>query len=233
MSLSFSSLARRVSGRIAAWRANDAETRRLWQERELRGRSSETDFEGELALLDRNSICIDLGANVGDVTERLAAVAGHVHAFEPDPWAFDQLERRARSWDNVTLHRKAMGAAAGTATFFRDPKFDEAPGMRSQGTSAFHSILWRGKGEPFEVEVVGIEAFLSSLDRDVALIKMDIEGGEVAILEALLGSPSAKRIGAIFAETHECQIRELRRPIADLRRRATQITAPRLYLDWH
>ena len=36
--------------------------------------------------------CVDLGANVGKYTRRMAAWAGHVVAFEPDPWALDALE---------------------------------------------------------------------------------------------------------------------------------------------
>mgnify|MGYP002079066831 CR=1 FL=1 len=210
------------------------ETRALWARRQLRARSSGGDFERELARLDGTSICLDLGANVGDVTERLAAVAGHVHAFEPDPWAFAQLRERAKGWRNVTLHNAAIGPQDGTMTMLRDPGFDHAPQIRSQGTSAFASLLWEN-GEPqrFEVEVVGLHRFLQSLDAPVALMKVDIEGAEVDLVNSLIDSPERERVGVMFIETHECQIPALRRPTRAMRARLARLEAPKCYLEWH
>ena len=218
---------------VPGWIGARAENMALWAGRRIRLKQAEGQFEAELARLDHGAICIDLGANLGEVTERLAQIAGHVHAFEPDPWTFAQLQKRVGHLANVTLHPAAAGPRDGTMIFHRDPQFAQDPTMRSQGTSAFRSDLWKAGGEQIEVEMIDFRRFLRELDRDVALVKIDIEGGEAALLEALLDTPEASRIGAIFAETHECHIRELREPVARLRRRAKSLSRPRLYLDWH
>ena len=42
-------------------------------------------FEELLLGLDESSVCIDFGANVGEITKLMAATGATTHAFEPDP----------------------------------------------------------------------------------------------------------------------------------------------------
>lgn len=230
LTLAVSEVLRHVPGAVG----ERFETRGLWARRKVRARSSADDFAAELARLGPDSLCLDLGANVGVVTEQLAAVAGHVHAFEPDPWAFAQLSARVGGRANVTLHNKAIGPADGALTLYRDPHFADDPAIASQGTTAHSSLLWQ-PGDPgsFEVEMVDIRRFIRGCGRTVDLIKMDIEGAEVAVLEALLDAPELDQVGIMFVETHECQIRELRARTRALRARIGAYRRPRFYLDWH
>jgi hypothetical protein len=62
----------------------DFETRWYWVRRKLAEAEVRTRFERCLNALDERSICIDLGANIGEIAEMLADRAGHIHAFEPD-----------------------------------------------------------------------------------------------------------------------------------------------------
>jgi FkbM family methyltransferase len=184
--------------------------------------------------LDGSSICIDLGANVGVISEQLADSGAHVHAFEPDPWAFEQLRNRLAGRTNVTTHNAAIGVRDGTITLMRDPSFGSNPAATSQGTSAFHSNMWQvGQPEQFEVECVDIRRFLRSLGRDVDLVKIDIEGAEVELLEALLDAPEKSLIHTMFVETHEAQMPELRPRLRAIRQRAKAITRPVIHLNWH
>lgn len=211
------------------------ETRKLWALRQIRARSSNEDFAKELERLGPDSLVMDLGANVGVVTTQLAKYAGTVHAFEPEPWAHSQLVKAAGNLDNVIIHQAAAGARDGVIEFMRDPDFDNKPEIHSQGTSIYNSLLWDKdqNAETFEAEIIDLRQFIRSLGRRVDLIKIDIEGSEVDLLEALVGTPEWNMIDAIFVETHECQIKELRERTAVLRKRLANVAEPRVYLDWH
>ncbi len=45
-------------------------------------------FAQVLADTHAGDLCIDLGANIGEITCRLAATGSDVISFEPDPGAF-------------------------------------------------------------------------------------------------------------------------------------------------
>src|SRR3546814_18975654 len=67
------------------------------------------------------------------------------------------------------------------------------------------------------VEAVDFAAFLEAMDRPVALLKMDIEGAEVAVLERLLARGLHDRIERAFVEVHDRKIPELVEPTNRLR----------------
>lgn len=209
------------------------ETRWHWARRAMNSGPSKEAFERSLAALDANALCLDLGANIGSISEQLAASGAHVHAFEPDAWAFGQLTERLGQKENVTLHNAAVGGQDGTLTLMRDPGFEKNQAGTSQGTSAFASLLWEeGEAETFEVELIDIRRFLRELERPVDLMKVDIEGAEVDLLEVLLDAPELAQVREMFIETHEPQMPQLRPRLKTLRRRIRTLEHPVIHLDW-
>ncbi|MCU0909572.1 MAG: FkbM family methyltransferase [Rhodobacteraceae bacterium] len=197
-----------------------------------RSRSAAQEFETRVACLDATSVVLDLGANVGVFTERLARQGATVHAFEPDPWTFGRLQARVAGMENVRLHNRAVGAQNGRLTFHRDPGFEGDP----EGVSVGGTLLNRSDfsdGTQFEVDVIRLVEFLDGLDRDIDLIKMDIEGAELDVLTDLLASPVLKRVKAIFVETHLNLFPEQICPIAHLRRAYAAAGRPYVNFDWH
>ncbi|HKK97182.1 MAG TPA: FkbM family methyltransferase, partial [Marivita sp.] len=83
-----------------------------------------------------------------------------------------------------------------------------------------------------DVTVIDFPAFLERLEGDVAVIKMDIEGAEVPLLEALFDHPVKSRIGHLFVETHESRIPDLRDRTDALRARAAGMVQPVVNMDW-
>ena len=53
--------------------------------------------------------CMDLGANVGKYTRKMASVAKRVIAFEPDPWACAELRANVADLDNVIIEECGGG----------------------------------------------------------------------------------------------------------------------------
>ena len=196
-------------------------------------RSAKREFSSVLSRLTSDDVAVDLGANAGEFTGPMADTGAHVHAFEPDPHAYEILRKSHGHRPNVTLIKAAAGLADGTARLYRSSVFEKQPDRRSKSSSLFaekHNVDDRNA---VTVEVLDFLAFIDRLNRPIALIKMDIEGGEVPLMEALLSSPQAARIGHVFVETHERGLPHLARRTATLKAATASLTSPRVNWDWH
>lgn len=199
-----------------------------------RSRHDEVQAAFEAALeAARGKICIDLGANVGVFSQRMAQVAAKVYAFEPDPWTAAQLRETLKDCDNIEVIEAAAGIAPGRMPLYRSEKFDSDPRKGSLSSTLLAAKSNVSDTPVAEVEVRDFPAFLRELDRDIALLKIDIEGGEVALLEALLDDPVAQRIDFIFVETHETKLPpDLVARSRALRKRVSRMARPRVDMDW-
>ncbi len=172
--------------------------------RNYRNRAASDAFAAALSKLGPHDTCIDCGANVGGITRRLAATGALVHAFEPNPDAFQILHREMQSHPNVVLHSAAVGKSNGQVKLFRGNH--PVSGSRVWGGAT--TIAGKTNihtDDNVMVEQIDFAAFLRALDKPVALIKIDIEGGELELLNHLLETGLHTRAGNIFVETHEKQ----------------------------
>ena len=190
-------------------------------------------FDACLANLGPGKLAIDLGANVGLFTERLAKTGADVIAFEPDPHAAQLLFQRLSPFSNVRMIAAAAGAEAGSFQLYRHRNFDAAPDRRTTSSSLIASKRNIDSAKSLTVEVIDFTAFVRDLNRDVALLKIDIEGAEVALLEQLLADPCSARIDAIFVETHERILPDLAARTAALKAVALGRAKPVINWDWH
>jgi FkbM family methyltransferase len=193
----------------------------------------QAEFRAAVAALGPGDLAIDLGANLGDVSAVLAATGAEVIAFEPDPYAFGRLAERLGKLANVRLMNAAAGDRAGVMPLYRHRGFDRAPDRRSLASSLLADHADVGKAPAAQVEVHDFAAFVAGLGRDVALVKIDIEGAEVALMEALLAHPAAARIGRIFVETHERALPGLAARTRALKARTRGLVRPTVNWDWH
>ncbi|MEM9881267.1 MAG: FkbM family methyltransferase, partial [Pseudomonadota bacterium] len=203
----------------------------IYMNKEALADEAVSQFNMRLAELDEASVCLDLGANVGHFTEKLANTGAQVHAFEPDPWAFEQLKTRMAGRSNVTLHNAAIGARAGTIEMRRPERYEDDPKAGSVGVTMLVNKNV-ANGSSFEVELACFTDFVMSLDQDIALIKMDIEGAEVDLLEALVNSPARERIKNMFVETHYNIYPEQAVRIASLKKQYGALGAPYVNFNW-
>lgn len=186
-----------------------------------------------LSHLTPKDIAIDLGANVGEFTVRMAATGAQVFAFEPDPHAFVLLREKLKNYSNVTLIEAGAHTKDGKAKLYRSAKFNLDPDSRTQSSSLFGEKRNVSQIGTVEVATVDFPAFIADLNHDIALIKMDIEGGEVPLMEALLAAPVGDRIQDIFVETHERGLPHLAARTAALKSATAVRTAPNVNWDWH
>lgn len=129
------------------------------------------------AALRQGSNAIDVGANVGGVLAEIARLApeGRHLAYEPLPELHADLERR---FPQVEVRCAALSDEAGTSTFSRVVGNPEYSGLRLRGDRP---------PEAREVEEITVrterldDAIPDDLEPD--LIKVDVEGAEVKVLE--------------------------------------------------
>ena len=191
-------------------------------------------FSDVLADTGPGDLCIDLGANIGEITCRMAATGADVISFEPDPGAYEALQAATADLPNVTLIHKAAGHEQDILLLRRSARWSpDDPSGHTQGSSIVHRDNAGDAKNSVEVEVVDLIAFLEGLDRDVRILKMDIEGAEWEIMQRLIDHPVLSRIDCIFVETHERQDPAKYIPIFDaLQTRAEQISRPYINLFW-
>lgn len=208
------------------------------QERNQRAAHARGLLQGITSMLKPGDIVFDCGANVGDVTAPLAATGAYVHAFEPDPYAFDQLRKRMGGVENVTLYNAAVGVEAGSIQLMRAVNFDDNPkggSVKSTVVSGGRKIDERDEAT-IEVELISlpdkIEAVVAE-HGEIAFLKMDIEGAELDLLEHMQAKRLFDHVRLTVAETHEHKFRDLRPRFKALRQAvSTDYPITRVNLDW-
>ena len=206
--------------------------------RNLRKSHADGLLSGIVSMLKPGDVVCDCGANVGDVTAQLATSGAHVHAFDPDPYCIETLQKRFADTPNVTIHAAALGTSEGIIQLMRAVNFDENP----KGASVKSTVLDGGrmidedKGHAIDVRLMDFPAFLNTLlaeHGEIAFVKMDIEGAELDLLEAMEEQQLFEKIRLTVAETHENKFKELRPRFRALRERMSEAyPITRVNLDW-
>ncbi|MDJ0640734.1 MAG: FkbM family methyltransferase, partial [Paracoccaceae bacterium] len=204
----------------------------LWLDRLRKNRMQATmsEFDRILAGMTPDSIALDLGAHQGEYTAKLAATGAQVHAFEPEPMLFAALQERFADTPNVILHQAAIAAEAGRMTLHVE--LCEGAALPGMSNTLVEGHCYARGGPSIEVECVDFFAFLDSLGSVPAVVKMDIEGAEVPILERVIEEDLLNRIGMLFVETHERQVLPLRQRTIALHRHIFRAQPANVNLLW-
>jgi len=156
------------------------------------------------AGLRRGDVVIDVGANIGFYTLRLARElqrlgGGCVHAFEPIPANAERLAYNVAAnglGDVVRIHSLALGSREGRSAFHRENEYDASTGNAAMIGAAVAPAF----GADTEAEVTTLDAFAERSGLGAcALIKLDVEGAELEVLRG--GAATIARLRpAILAE---------------------------------
>ena len=166
------------------------------------------DQRGEIRELRRvlrgGDVAVDVGANKGSYTywmRRAVGSSGRVVAVEPQPELASYLREACGSlgWSNVDVLEAAASDRAGRATL-RIPGSGASPGAsleRGAGTG--------GQAREVECETVRLDDVLDRSSGRVALVKVDVEGHELAVFRGAEGILERHRPTLLF----ECESRHL------------------------
>ncbi len=141
--------------------------------------------------LNPDSNCIDVGANVGHILTEMIRVAprGHHMAFEPIPILFKQL--KSRHGNKVELFNCALSDCNGVSEFHYYKDSPALSGFRERAKLGQHDIV------PLEVKTMRLDDVCPS-DRRIDLIKIDVEGAELAVLKGAIKTLSRNRPMVLF-----------------------------------
>jgi FkbM family methyltransferase len=182
--------------------------------------------------LSTDDIVIDAGANVGDIVSRCARTGATVHAFEPNPACFDIISRRFAFVPNVKLHKLGLMDRDCELRLGTPSPHDQYDAIDMTLSSSFVAPPV-GEMEYEVVRCIDIAAFIEALDRPVALLKMDIEGAEIPVLNHLLDTGAMERVSIAVVETHERLGEVLAEGTTKLRQRIEEHgLCDRIRLDW-
>jgi FkbM family methyltransferase len=202
--------------------------------------SFEPHFAELFSLLVRpGDRCVDVGANIGLHTVRLAKLAGPggaVTAIEPDPGLARRIERNLVLNDlaNVRVVNAAASDEAGPVTLHRPD-----PGDPNRARASLHGYSYL-TGDAISVPAVTVDQVCGR--ERVALIKIDVEGHEGAVVRGaaavigrdapsvvfeyapdLLDDPAQSPFGSLAGQGYVMlAVRPVRRPVTG---------RPRLALD--
>lgn len=142
---------------------------------------------------DRPTI-IDCGSNIGMsiVFFNDLYPQAQIVGFEPNPITFAALRENIErnGWHNVVLHQVALGDQRGNIDFFVNEK---EPGALNVGLYAARDA---------KAISVPADRLSSFIDREVDLLKIDIEGAEDMVFEDLARHDKLRYIRNIICEYH-------------------------------
>jgi FkbM family methyltransferase len=137
--------------------------------------------ERELDLLDRivprQAVTVDVGANCGLYTRKLARLSRKVYAFEPSHEMAQVLRRTSAS--NVNVHEIALSDRIGEAELFTPKDNDNDKLVHSLASLEPRLAAPGQKVASTPVPMARLDAILHE---DVAFVKIDVEGHELNVL---------------------------------------------------
>ena len=181
--------------------------------------------------LKKGDLVLDCGANVGRITRYLASTGAHIIAFEPDPRAFTQLQKRCGHLKNVTLRNEGVWDKQDVL-----PLFDHADGKEEAAFTVGSSLIVekrnidRSRSRP--VQLIDLIEFIQNQPQQIALIKLDVEGAEINILQKIIREKAWNRFDRMYVETHETKIPEQVPALNEIRTALETHQIKHIKLNW-
>jgi FkbM family methyltransferase len=175
----------KAMGRDAEWVLAEANSHLMWIPRRSLGQYILSEYEPFTAALFRD--CLRQGSTVLDIVGH----SGHVFAFEPAPSNLEMLKRNVRmnGYKNVSCHAQAVSDRVGEQAFILAEASD---------SNSFHPHPLSPRRETLPVDCVTVDGFLAG--RRVDVIKIDVEGAEISVLQGMREALEQSRGIRLFVE---------------------------------
>lgn len=136
-------------------------------------------------------VALDIGANIGDVTEGLLDAGYEVIAFEPNLPVFEQLQRRFGNRKGLQLHHLAIGRTDATMQLHIAEDF--SPTNIYKDSTLYSSLILHSMPEKLQftrssaVKVRSLESLHNSMEipSEIGLLKIDAEGFDLEIIRGM------------------------------------------------
>lgn len=148
-------------------------------------------------------VVLDVGAHAGGYALEARSAFGstaHIQCFEPNPALFDTLASRLRDDQGTICHQAALGAQGGSAPLF----LDKVGSSRGSLVEESFTLTERPVEQTHIVEVRTLDDVARSEGlAQIDLLKLDVEGHELAVLQGASVLLSENRIDVVQFEFGE------------------------------
>lgn len=178
------SLKRWLDQRKNPWKRVFHDAYKMW--RKNNGQARLYQYQG----LKSGDVVFDVGAFRGEWSDMVldAQPDAQLHLFEPHPGFVTPLNGKFAGRDNVHVHGFAIGSATGTM-------------LLSDAGDASSSVADHGKA--FEAQILSVSDFFEQTEvEQIALMKVNIEGGEYDLLPALIDTGHITKIARLQVQFH-------------------------------
>lgn len=205
-------------------------------------------YEYLLCAVPEGRLVIDGGANLGLFSDLMLGLGATVVAFEPNPVLYRHLERKyfkhkklqVDCASRLTLSSPGLLEIRQEAISINDEllQFSMPNSGSFIGQSQGGSIENLDSGEnnlDFEVKAIDFISYLKDLGKDGIrpyLIKLDIEGAEFDVLNAILDAGLNDSFDYLVCETHERFFEDGDKRINQLKGRLRSGNVNNIFLDW-
>lgn len=127
-------------------------------------------------ILKKGDTCIDIGANLGYYSTKMASVVGQegcVYAVEPVPLFYSIWQKNTKAFANVTLYPYALGEKEGAVKM----GMPEKDGILHHGMTKIASSADEKYVEFFDAEMRNPDVLFSEIAQ-IDFVKCDVEGYE-------------------------------------------------------
>ncbi|MBC7282567.1 FkbM family methyltransferase [Hoeflea sp.] len=147
-----------------------------WERAENRHFEPETTAWMLDKMAENEGIFLDIGASTGWFSVLFASLGREVVAFEPNPRPAQRLRDNAElNWVSVELHEAAASDRVGNAELHHNPGLP-----LTSGASLEADVRPRANTGIIKVPTLTVDSVIG--ERQVALMKIDVEGHELAVL---------------------------------------------------
>ena len=157
--------------------------------------------------VNKNDICIDLGANIGNASLVMwIKGVSKIYALEPNLEAFNVLKENIKGIENIYALNIAISSETKKENLYlhKDIKNNSTKDeiLRLSQASSLLSDKTNIGDEFYEVQAKSLIDLLFELEESPTIIKCDIEGGEYIIYKQIIECAKSFGIRKIFVECH-------------------------------
>lgn len=149
--------------------------------------------EAVYRLTDKQSTCVDIGANIGYFSSLFSHCGRSVSSFEPHPIIFQRLQENCRRLTNAKCYPVALDETSGEAELFIPAKFDA-----NEGIASLRPV---DKATSVKVKTQKFDEVFPNEKIDI--IKIDVEGHELSVFKGATSALANNRIKNILFEDFE------------------------------